>query len=34
MNFPRLRKVLSVPGLLNRVRGYFEQIPETCEAPP
>jgi hypothetical protein len=34
MNFPRLRKVLSAPGLLKVVRGCFEQIPETCQGTP
>ena len=34
MNFPRMRKVLSVPGLLKKVRACFERIPETCDTVP
>lgn len=34
MNFPRMRKVLSAPGLLKKVRACFERIPETCDTVP
>ena len=34
MNFPRMRKVLSAPGLLKKVRACFDLIPETCDTVP
>jgi RNase P protein component len=34
MKLPRIRKVLSAPGLLNVARGCFQQIPETCVGVP
>ena len=34
MNFPRMRKVLSAPGLLKKVRACFDRIPETCDTVP
>jgi hypothetical protein len=34
MNFPRMRKVLSAPGLLKKVRACFERIPGTGDTVP
>ena len=34
MNFPRMGKVLSAPGLLKKVRACFDLIPETCDTVP